>query len=363
MTILTQYVLKQIVKIFVMCFAGLMTIYLVIDFFEKIRKFLKYDAQAFDMFLFFLFTSPSIASQMAPVAVLMATLLSMGILTRNHEITAMRSGGVSPLQMTLPFLGFAALVSWLLFVMGAVVSPIGLLQAEYVKKVRMEQKVIPEAQKTGRTWIQLGDQSLMSVEAIGQGGTILNGVSLYRLGPEFKLLQFTEAKQARFADNGWTLYSGVDRTLLDHGALTTRSFETRPIQLTQIPKDFYSWLSVKSKEMTLANLKAYADRLRRDGYNFSPYLTDYYGRIAFPFVSLVMTIVGLALSLRSAGIRGAGMARNIGQALCIAFLYWATHHIAIAFGREGVLIPMVAGWFANLLFLSFGGYLLLKVRY
>ena len=198
MTILSQYILRQILKIFVMCFAGLMTIYLVIDFFEKMRKFLKYDAQVFDIVLFFLFTSPSIAFQMAPVAVLMATLLCMGILSRNQEITAMRSGGVSPWRMFLPFLGFAAVVSWLLFVLGAVVSPIGLLQAEHIKKVRIEHKVIPDAHNTGRTWVQIGEHSLMSVEAVNQRGTVLNGVSLYRLGPTYKLLQFTEAQQARY---------------------------------------------------------------------------------------------------------------------------------------------------------------------
>ena len=115
--------------------------------------------------------------------------------------------------------------------------------------------------------------------------------------------------------------------------------------------------------MTLGSLKAYASRLQRNGYNVSRFLTDYHGRWAYPFVCLVMAVVGMALSLRRTGVRGGGLAIGIGQALGISFLYWTTHSVAIALGRGGVLIPFAAGWVANLLFISFGLYLLLRVRY
>ena len=97
--------------------------------------------------------------------------------------------------------------------------------------------------------------------------------------------------------------------------------------------------------------------------SFARLLTDYYGRLAFPFVTIIMVIVGIALSLRRSGVRGGSMAIGIGQAFVVGFCYWTTHSIAIALGRGGLLAPMLAWWITNLLFLSFGLYLLLKVRY
>ena len=44
MTILFRYILREYSKIFGMCFSGLVTIYLVIDFFEKVRRFLRYES-------------------------------------------------------------------------------------------------------------------------------------------------------------------------------------------------------------------------------------------------------------------------------------------------------------------------------
>ncbi|HMZ56656.1 MAG TPA: LptF/LptG family permease, partial [Nitrospira sp.] len=95
MTILFRYMLREYVKIFGMCFSGLMTIYLVIDFFEKVRRFLRYDAHALDVLAYFVLKMPAISYQIAPLAVLMATLLTIGLLSRSHEITAMRSCGIS----------------------------------------------------------------------------------------------------------------------------------------------------------------------------------------------------------------------------------------------------------------------------
>ena len=69
MTILFRYMLREYVKIFGMCFSGLMTIYLVIDFFEKVRRFLRYDARVLDVLTYFVLKMPAISYQIAPLAV------------------------------------------------------------------------------------------------------------------------------------------------------------------------------------------------------------------------------------------------------------------------------------------------------
>ena len=363
MTILFRYMLREYIKVFAMCFAGLMTVYLVVDFFEKVRRFIRYDAEVHDIILYFMFITPHISFQMAPLAVLMATLLTLGVFSKNHEITAMRSCGISLYRIALPFLAFALGVALVLLLFSAVVIPLSTTQAEYVKTALIEKKNSPLTFKADRPWLQIGNQTLMNFAVVDPGGATLREIRLYHLGPDFKLNGITEAKEAHYTPQGWVLLAGIHRRLLPDGGLLMTDFETRPIELSQIPEDFNTWLSVGSDEMTLMDIRAYADRLRKDGYSAARFLTDYYGRVAFPFVSLVMALVGIALSLRRSGVRGRGMARGIGQALAIGLLYWTVHSLAIALGRTSVLAPLMAGWFANGLFLSFGLYLILKVRY
>src|SRR3970282_2378043 len=95
MPILFRYLLREAGKSFTMCFSGLMPIYLVIDFFEKVRRFLRYDANWLDVLTYFLLKTPAISFQIAPLAILMATLLTFGLLSRGHELTALRTCGMS----------------------------------------------------------------------------------------------------------------------------------------------------------------------------------------------------------------------------------------------------------------------------
>jgi lipopolysaccharide export system permease protein len=363
MTILFQYMLRELVKVFGMCLSGLMTVYLVVDFFEKIRRFIRYDVGLLTVAEYFVLRMPAIFFQIAPLAVLMATLLTLGVFSRNREITAMRSCGISLARIAAPFFLFAAAVACLLFLFSAVIIPHATAQAEYVKTTKIEKKQSGPASKADRSWIQIGDRTLMNFDLVEPDGFTLHGISLYQLGEDFRLVRVTEASGAHYTAQGWMLLDGTHRKLLPNGMVLTEPFEHAPISLSQTPEDFSTWLSTETEEMTLADLRTYTDRLQKDGYNVARFLTDYHGRIAFPFVSIVMATVGIALSLRQSGVRGRGMAIGIGLALAIGFLYWTAHSVAIALGHSGALTPLLAGWLANLLFFSFGSSLFLQVRH
>jgi len=363
MTILFRYLLREYLKIFGMCFSGLMTIYLVIDFFEKVRRFLRYDAHAVDVLAYFALKMPAISYQIAPLAVLMATLLTIGLLSRSHEITAMRSCGISLYWITSPFLFLGTVLAVILFWFSSPVIPVALALADEIKSQRIEKRPAPTSLKAVRPWISVGGQTLMHIESIEPDGTVLRDVRLYRLSPTFQLEQIADAQRAVYSEHGWELRQGTWRVFRDDGVVLLSSFDREPLPLAQIPDDFTTWAEIDSETMTLKDIRAYVDRLERNGTLLPRLLTDYYGRMAFPCVTLIMVIVGIALSLRRTGVRGSGMAMGIGQAMAVGFFYWSTHSVAIALGRGGALTPMVAGWMANMVFLTFGCYLLLKVRY
>jgi lipopolysaccharide export system permease protein len=145
--------------------------------------------------------------------------------------------------------------------------------------------------------------------------------------------------------------------------VTVTEFDRKPITLALIPSDFVGGLAGEPELMTFQDIRESRKRLYQHGSQFARLLTDYYGRIAFPLVTVVMVLVGIALSLRRSGTRGGSMAIGIGQALLVGFLYWTAHSIAIAFGRGGALPPVIAGWLTNVLFTSYGLYLMLRLRY
>jgi lipopolysaccharide export system permease protein len=363
MTILFRYLLREYAKIFFMCFAGLMTIYLVIDFFEKVRRFLRYDASWVDVLSYFALKAPGISFQIAPLAILMATLLTLGLLSRSHEITAMRSCGISLPWIASPFLTLAIVTALVLLLFSSTVIPLASNKAEEIRTIRIEKKPPSTALKLPQPWARMGADTLLHVNSVAVGGESLAGVQLFHFDGKFRLTDMTEAQEARYANQSWTLHHGFSRTFREDGSITVMNFDQLPVQLALIPADFTTWLGSESEAMTFKDIREYTGRLYKSSSQMIRLRTDYYGRIAFPFVTIIMVLVGIALSLRRSGTRGGSMAMGIGQALAIGFLYWATHSIAIAFGRGGALPPIVAGWLTNVLFMSYGLYLMLKVRY
>lgn len=363
MTILFRYLLREYGKIFTMCFSGLMTIYLVIDFFEKVRRFLRYDAYWLDILTYFFLKTPAISYQIAPLAILMATLLTFGLLSRSHEITAMRSCGISLRWIITPFIFFATGITLVLLLFSSAVIPLAAGKSEEIRTTRIEKKSPASAVILKQPWTRVGPDSLMRVTSVSVGGELLGGVRLFQFDRNFQLADMTEADEGRYADSTWTLYQGRRRQFSPDGTVTTTVFDRQAIVMTLIPDDFTTWLAGDSELMTFHDIRAYSRRRPQQGAQAARLQTDYYSRIAFPFVTVIMALVGIALSLRRSGARGGGMAIGIGQALAIGFCYWTTHSITIALGRGGALTPWIAGWMANVLFLSFGLYLIFKVRY
>ena len=178
MPILFRYLFKEYAKIFLMCFAGLMTVYLVIDFFEKVRRFLSYDARWVDVLSYFALKVPAISFQIIPLAVLMATLLTLGLLSRNNEITALRSCGVSLSWIASPFLTFAAMMTLVLLLFSSTVIPLATSKAEEIRVIFIEKKAPSAVVKLPLPWTRVDADTLLHVTSVTLGGDTLAGVQL-----------------------------------------------------------------------------------------------------------------------------------------------------------------------------------------
>ncbi|RMH06319.1 MAG: LPS export ABC transporter permease LptG [Nitrospirae bacterium] len=363
MGILFWYVLKQYVTTLVLCLTGVTSLYLIIDFFEKLRKFLRYDAELHSILLYFFFKIPDIFFQLAPFAALMATLLTVGLLNRNHEITAMRSCGLSLFQMTAPFfvVGFVLTLGLLGFT--SVVIPLANSQAELIKVVDIQKNPKPLAFTANDLWLRLRHHAIMHIEAIDPDGARLRSIQLYRLTPSFEIKEIINARHASFTPDGWRLEMASRRSILPEGGVAITHHDHLPLELSLTPADLRTWIAMEPEHMTLHQLWTHITRLRHEGHNIAPFLTDFWARVAFPFVSPMMILLGLSLSLVTTSHRQMGLAKGIGQALVISFLFWTTHSVGVALGRSGALPPIAAGWIACVMFFIVSLNLFASIRY
>jgi lipopolysaccharide export LptBFGC system permease protein LptF len=113
------------------------------------------------------------------------------------------------------------------------------------------------------------------------------------------------------------------------------------------------------RRMTYPQLSRYIGELRQSGYDVLEHEVELYRKVAFPFVTLVMTFIAVPFAVTT-GRRGAMY--GIGIGIVLALVYWTMISVFAAFGAGGVISPLLAAWSPNLLFGAAAIYLLLTVR-
>ena len=238
MTLLMSYLLREHLRVLATCLGGLAVVYLVVDFVEKVRRFAGYQAELRHILWYFVLKCPSILFQITPLAVLMSTLLTVAILSRHHEITAMRSSGISLYRVSIPFLAVALALSLLMLWASDAVIPGANQQAEALREIKIEKRNPRAVFQGNEIWVRLGNQTLMRGDLPDDNAPRIYGISLYRLEQDFALREVISARELLYENAGWVLVSGISRTFQDDQGVRSQSFDRLPIQLNQKPEDF-----------------------------------------------------------------------------------------------------------------------------
>lgn len=360
MPILFRYLSRQYLRLVGLILGALVLIYLVSEVFSKFGKFSEHQPTATAMVAYFALRLPRAAYEVLPLAALTASVLVTTMLSRQHEITAMRACGVGLARIVTPIaLGALALGAGA-FAANWSLIPSATVKAQLVKDVRIEGHPHPSMVQRDRLWMRLERRTFLNVRMADPTNRTLLGVRLYELGDAFNLVREIDAPRLKFDHNAWTALDGLERVFEADGSIRVERFAERRLDLSNLPKDF-SQLEVKEEHLAYPQLRSYVATLERSGIDPGRYAVDVASRLSIPFVTVVMAILGIPFGLVDTRRGGWGLA--VGTSLLLGLSFWMVYSLTISLGRGGLLSPYVAAWAANLLFLTVGAALLLQKRH
>ena len=345
MRVLDRYVLRKFTVYLALGLVGFITIFVVVDVFEKIDVFLDHHAAPALIARFYLYRAPEVIVQVLPVALLLATFLALGQLNKFGELTAMRAAGLSLARILLPV--FVAAV-------GAVACALTLSEAVVPganqQRVRIFDQQIKRLQPSAA--IERAD-----VTYLGQGGRIfymrlyllreqrMHEVSLqeFRAG---ELVRRIDAAEATWDGRRWVFSTGFEREFL-RGVETVTPFARLPMDdIVERPEDFAKE-SRNPSEMSYVELRRHVEKLRASGGRVANYLVDLHLKLAFPLVNFIVVMIGAPVATR---LRMHSAALGFGLSVAISFLYYGFMRAGQALGHNGALPPYVAAWLGDALF-------------
>jgi LPS export ABC transporter permease LptG len=309
----------------------------------------------FAYYRFYLF---QIVNWTLPISVLVSTLITFGIFSKNNEVTAFKSGGISLYRVALPVLGLAALVAVLSYFMGDYILPYSNQRVEQLHaKIKGKGPVSVQTQQ--KLWFLGKGRYIINFLSYDRTAKQLSQVQVFELHPTlFRLARRVYADRARWDGQGWVFENGWMRSFTDSRAVIYTPITT-PIRLfyREKPEDFAT--EAKSPDqMTFTQLRRYIDAIRKSGYSAEELSVKLYQKTSWPFISMVMVLIALPFAFRI-GKRGA--LYGIGIALIVGIVYWMVYAIFTKFGEVGNLPPVLAAWSANVLFAIAALYLFLHV--
>lgn len=358
MTLLSRYITCVWLRLLAICMGSFVSVYLILDMMDKIPRFVRAGGKSADIVHFFLYKLPEIVGQTAAFSILMATLLTLGLLSRNSEITAMRSCGVSLARIAFPMVLMGGVASCLLLLNAEFVVPVSYEQMEYVERVKIRKQGINAVFKKNNIWFR-SDNLILQARLFDPAHQTLIGVTLWTVDKGMNPVSRLDADRAEFKNGGWTLFQLDHKEFLPGGGFRSSRLNNMAVNL-RLRVDDLKVLDNNADNFSYVKLREYADNLRKGGYPAFRYLTLMYSKLATPFSALVMVVLGIPFAMRNS--RSGGIAIGIGASVMIGFAYFVVNAILLSYGRSGVLPAVAAAWGANVLFCLGGVWLSMTVR-
>ncbi len=343
--LLENYVAREFLKICLLSLTAFLSLYLVVDFFEKIDQLVRANLGAAQMGHYILLRAPLALEEVISPAILLGAMLSFGLLTRTRETMAIRTSGLDILQLIRPIILLTSLAAAFVLALHLYLIPwsqatLNLFWETQVQKKPPRSLVNPE-----HLWYK-GDRAIYNILLYRKDLKTLEGVKIFRFDDQFKLVQIVAARRAVWQDGHWRLFQGIVQNFNSQKQDQFESFQEMDLALTETPKDFGD-LERKISEMNVEEILRFVNRLERDGYRSTTYRLEIQNRFARALVPLVLAALGLGLALRQEKVFIPGM---VALGLGVMFAYWLFLGFSTSLGQAGRWPVLLAAWLPHLCF-------------
>lgn len=362
--ILDQYVLRQFLGMFFLVLCGFVLLMLVFTFFELVGDIIRNRIHLSTVGLYLVNLTPSMLYTIAPLAVLIAVLVTFGVLNRNSEIVAMKATGISLYRLIVPVVAIAAILAVSLFLFDQFYLPQANRKQEALRNIikgRPAQTVLHPEQ----TWIfghpRPGEPGrIFYYKFFDRDRNEFADLSVFEFDPaSFSLTRRIFAKRVYWnSDSGeWRFQTGWERDFQGANQKGFREFSNTTFSEIHEDTGYFKTEKVQSQEMNFGQLDRYIRDLRQSGFDTMRLRVALWHKLAYPLVAVIMAALAIPFAL-SMGRRGS--LTGIAIAIGIALAYWVADGLFGAMGNVAYLPAPLAAWSSDILFALTGGYLLLR---
>lgn len=358
--ILDNMILRDFAVYLTMILASFLILALVFTFFELLTDIVRNKVSFIVLAAYLLNLSPSLIYLMAPMSVMLAVLITFGLLQKSSELTAMKATGFSIYRATFPVIVLAGVFATGLFIFDQAYIPHTNRRQEILRN-QIKGKPPQTYLQADRKWIFGESNQIYYYQVFDPDTDRFGGISVFEFDPAtFQLTRRVHATGAHWEPSlkKWVFEDGWVRSLQGASIQEYRTFDVSTFpELAEDPSYFKKEVR-QSSEMDYEELRNYIHDLQQSGFDTVRLKVQLQKKIAYPLITLVMAVLAIPFSAQS---RRGGALAGVAIALGVAIVYWVTAGVFEAMGNANQLPAFLAAWGPDVIFALAGGYLLLRV--
>jgi LPS export ABC transporter permease LptF/LPS export ABC transporter permease LptG len=359
-TLIDDYVLRDFFVYLVMILSTFLVLVLVFTLFELLGDILRNKVPALIIAEYLLNVTPYLLYNVAPLVMLLAVLVTFGLMQRSNEITAIKATGTSIYRIVTPVILAAGVVAAALFFADQFYLPHTNKRQEALHN-QIKGKPAQTYLRPDRKWIFGQNNDIYYYQFFDPDRNEFGNISVFQVDKKnFSVTRRIHADRARWADNlgRWEYERGWERTLNVSAIENFHPFEVATFpDLPETPSYFKKEVKQYS-EMNYEELHKYIRDLQQSGFDVVRLRVELNKKLSYPLITFIMAILAIPFAL-STGKKGA--VTGIAVAVGTAVVYTVVSRLFEAMGNLSQLPPALAAWSPDLIFVLIGGYLILKV--
>ncbi|MGI6321425.1 MAG: LptF/LptG family permease [Bacteroidales bacterium] len=350
--IIDLYIIRKFLVTFFYAIALLITIVIIFDISENVQDFIEKQAPISEiLFKYYLNFIPYFVNLFSPLFTFIAVIFFTSKLAGNTEIIAILSSGISYKRLMVPYIVASIFLAGLSFYLSNFLIPytnqnmLDFKDTYISKRIRNRDRDIH---------IKIANDTFVYMESWDNERNIGTNFTYEKMS--FDEMSYKIASQTVKWDTlelKWTLNNYAKRHAngLDEHIETGSSFDTT---LNVTPIDFV-FVKDEMETMNYWELRRHIkSEYDKGSDNVKFYEVEKHRRIAFPFATIILSVIGLSVASRKSR-QGMGIHLLVG--LLISFSFILFMQITTVFATYGNLSPLIAVWIPNLLFLIISIYL------
>jgi len=359
MKILEKYVCKTYVSAFLGCVVLLMVLGVIGDILGFLDDIFRNNIPLMSILKFYLFFTPFAFVNMMPFACLLSTVFVFNNLSKNNEMTAIITSGLSIWNILKPVVTVTFILCLCTFIVNEILVPRTMAKASIIRQEELEtsedkKKIVENIAVYGK------DDFLIFARGYDPARKKLENIIIHHQNKERDITEKIVAERAVWDKNGfWTGQNVMVFRRTEDGdfSMDPEVHKTMRLTISEKPSDFLNtqW---DPRLMSFKQLKKYVDVLGATSPLAVRRLSvDLNYKFSFPFTAMVTVLVGIPFCITTSRSNVLiGMAKGIAAGM----MYLPVTALVLALGKGGSLSPFAAAWLSNVVFISLGVYFINK---